>query len=282
LGRAPLFFLPNAAYLPNPGAGQGLFVCLPFRSQHGWAPWQAAPKWETGWKAVQDAREKEKAKRAAEEARRASADAVIGKQFQEKVAQACAVGAEALGALNADGYLVMDNFLGAEACAMMRAEAEKLLASGAMSLGQSTRWNAKSQAVETYAKDNVFTMQVQGGSEYTASPRLVEYIVEITKGLSGALNAANKAPVLQTTVQTNKLAVCLGDGSQYAKHYDNAGGIDRRKLTALYYMNPNWAKDQGGTFRAFPSKGAPEEYIDIEPIADRLLCFWSDELGLSA
>jgi Rps23 Pro-64 3,4-dihydroxylase Tpa1-like proline 4-hydroxylase len=147
-----------------------------------------------------------------------------------------------------------------------------------MSLGQSTRWNAKSQAVETYAKDNVFTMQVQGGSEYTASPRLVEYIVEITKGLSGALNAANKAPVLQTTVQTNKLAVCLGDGSQYAKHYDNAGGIDRRKLTALYYMNPNWAKDQGGTFRAFPSKGAPEEYIDIEPIADRLLCFWSDEL----
>jgi len=44
---------------------------------------------------VQDAREKEKAKRAAEEARRAAADAVIGKQFQEKVAQVRAAGVRA-------------------------------------------------------------------------------------------------------------------------------------------------------------------------------------------
>ena len=41
-----------------------------------------------------------------------------------RTAQACAaVGAEALGALNADGYFVKDNFLGADACAMMRAGA---------------------------------------------------------------------------------------------------------------------------------------------------------------
>ena len=72
------------------------FVCLfALRSQHCWAPWQAATKWDPGWKAVQDAREKEKAKRAAEEARRTSADAVIGKQFQEKVAQVRAAGMRA-------------------------------------------------------------------------------------------------------------------------------------------------------------------------------------------
>ena len=72
-----------------------MFVCLPSCAQHDLAPWQAAPKWDPAWKAVKDAREKEKAKRAAEEARRAAADAVIGKQFQEKVAQVRAAGMRA-------------------------------------------------------------------------------------------------------------------------------------------------------------------------------------------
>eukprot|EP00802_Teleaulax_amphioxeia_P004080 Tamp_04084.p2 GENE.Tamp_04084~~Tamp_04084.p2 ORF type:complete len:240 (+),score=55.55 Tamp_04084:2427-3146(+) len=142
----------------------------------------AEPQWDPGWKAVQDAKERVKAKKAADEARRAAEDAVVGKQFQETVAQACAaVGAETLEALNANGYYVKDNFLGAEACAMMRAEAEVLYRSGAMSPGQSTRWNAETKEVETYDKTNVFTMQVQGGSDYIKSPRSVEYIVQITK-----------------------------------------------------------------------------------------------------
>ena len=103
-------------------------------------------------------------------------------------------------------------------------------------------------------------------------------MVEVTKGLSGAINSANKAPLLLTTHQTNKLAVCLGDGSEYKKHYDNAGGADRRKLTALYYLNPDWSPQQGGVFRAYPSSEAPDTFVDIEPKADRFLCFWSDEL----
>ena len=47
----------------------------------------AEPQWDPGWKAVQDAKERVKAKKAADEARRAAEDAVVGKQFQETVAQ---------------------------------------------------------------------------------------------------------------------------------------------------------------------------------------------------
>lgn len=52
--------------------------------------------------------------------------------------------------------------------------------------------------------------------------------------------------------QTNKLAVCLGDGSYYDKHIDNLGGSnddsaddlgDRRKLTALLYIQPPGSHD---------------------------------------
>jgi uridylate kinase len=79
------------------------------------------------------------------------------------------------------GYYVKDGFLGADAAAAMRAEAVALHSAGEMSPGQSTRWNAATCAVETYDKAQVLTTQVLGGANYLKSPRLVEYIVAITK-----------------------------------------------------------------------------------------------------
>eukprot|EP00985_Skeletonema_marinoi_P023746 scaffold15973_cov66-Skeletonema_marinoi.AAC.1 len=87
-------------------------------------------------------------------------------------------------------------------------------------------------------------MQIEGGTAgYAASPRLVEYIVSLTNNLSRKLNQVlPDAYHLATEEQTNKLAVCLGDGSYYDKHIDNLGGSsdagDQRKLTALIYLQP--------------------------------------------
>jgi Rps23 Pro-64 3,4-dihydroxylase Tpa1-like proline 4-hydroxylase len=95
--------------------------------------------------------------------------------------------------------------------------------------------------------------------------------------------------------QTNKLAVCLGDGSYYDKHIDNLGGTsdagDRRKLTALLYMQPPGSHKgqpaypnekveddpRGGYFRAYdvPEMG---DVTCIAPRGDRLVLFWSDSL----
>ena len=110
------------------------------------------------------------------------------------------------------------------------------------------------------------------------------------------------------TYASNTLAVSIGDGSSYDKHYDNCGMEDRRKLTILYYMNHKWKDEYGGEFRIYPSvtnteythtgtgntdkveaksqsqslllseEGSGLEYIDIAPVADRLLVFWSDKL----
>jgi len=97
--------------------------------------------------------------------------------------------------------------------------------------------------------------------------------------------------MLSSTLASNKLAVCLGDGSLYDKHYDNSGPEDLRKLTVLLYLNPHWRPELGGYFRLYlpehcidrdPTKRTVDSdgfhYKDIAPINDRLLVFWSDRI----
>jgi hypothetical protein len=192
---------------------------------------------------------------------------------------------------------VVDNFLGKELITAMRNEAESLLPS--MVPSQSTRWDEETQSVVSYEKFGVLSTQLEGGEAgYKASPRLVEYIVTLTTHLSQKLNQIlPDAFHLSGQEQTNKLAVCLGDGSYYDKHIDNLGGGDtvdagdRRKLTALLYIQPPGSHDgqpeypnerveddpRGGYFRAYD---VPEEgdVTCIAPRGDRLIMFWSDAL----
>jgi hypothetical protein len=185
---------------------------------------------------------------------------------------------------------VVDNLLGADVIESLRQEAESLLPT--MVPSQSTRWDESTQSVVPYEKHQVLSMQIEGGAQgYAAPPRLVEYVVSLTTQLSAKLNALLPDIYhLSGGEQTNKLAVCLGDGSHYDKHIDNGGGEDRRKLTALLYLQPpDWQHTgdyphesetddaRGGYFRAYdvPSQG---QVTSMAPRGDRLLLFWSDSL----
>jgi len=200
--------------------------------------------------------------------------------------------------IDPNAIAVVDNFLGKELITAMRAEAESLLPTLVPS--QSTRWDEATQTVIPYEKKGVLSTQIEGGLDYDKSPRLVEYIVTLTSHLSHRLNQIlPDAYHLAQDEQTNKLAVCLGDGSYYDKHIDNLGGGsvasidtgDRRKLTALLYIQPPGSHDghpsypnesadddpRGGYFRAYdvPNK---DETTCIAPRGDRLILFWSDSL----
>ena len=131
------------------------------------------------------------------------------------------VGPDMIQSLDSKGYFMADGFLGDDAGMEMRNEAQELYKSKKMTVGQSTRWNEKQNRTEQYEKFNVYTMQIEGGSMYFDAPRLTEYIVEATSKLAGAINNQRGKSVLLETHQTNKLAVCVGNGSSYAKHYDN-------------------------------------------------------------
>lgn len=197
--------------------------------------------------------------------------------------------------IDPNAIAVVDNFLGKELISAMRAEAESLFPTLVPS--QSTRWDEETRTVVPYEKKGVLSTQIEGGTGgYEKSPRLVEYIVTLTANLSHKLNQMlPESYHLAQDEQTNKLAVCLGDGSYYDKHIDNLGGTsdagDRRKLTALLYLQPPNSHDgqpsypdesvdddpRGGYFRAYD---VPEEdkTTCIAPRGDRLILFWSDTL----
>jgi len=85
-----------------------------------------------------------------------------------------------------------------------------------------------------------------------------------------------------------------GGGAHYARHRDalpqHTGS--RRRITAVYYLNPAWTAEQGGCLRTYfppevgkivsgasPEGGASKLWkLDVEPFMDRLVLFSSEWL----
>ena len=187
---------------------------------------------------------------------------------------------------------VVDGVLGDAACRAMRAEAEAIRRAGRLE--------------DCASSGDVRATQVCRGDPGLSElcPRLTAYTLALARALGAAVNARAPAARLRADgAHTNKLAVCELDGAAYAKHVDNNdhGGAlrgDARKLTALYYCNPDWCPEYGGEFRAFdagaagvvwlgtsaggtaspPASGDGGATTTIAPVGDRLVVFWSDEL----
>ena len=113
--------------------------------------------------------------------------------------------------------------------------------------------------------------------------------------MSCVVQSANlRDACISLTTAANMLA-CYGvNGGNFPVHIDNHGGSDRRVLTLIYYMNFDYDHQrQGGCFVPWkitdsaPPKGEPpvmlspeqlEALEPIEPVADRLVAFWTCEL----
>lgn len=201
--------------------------------------------------------------------------------------------------LENNGYAIIDNFLGkfvtidgdlVGVCNSYRKEAEGIYNRGELKVSKSTRWDSSKEQIVSYNKVNVLATQLEGGLGYDSAPRLHEYVVATIGAIVPFISKKFPESLLCSNLASNKLAVCLGDGSSYDKHYDNSGPEDLRKLTILLYLNPNWRPELQGYFRLYLSKSCMAKddlltinidtdgfaYKDIAPINDRLLVFWSD------
>lgn len=178
-----------------------------------------------------------------------------------------------LGQLRKAEFCIVDNFLPDTLCDSMREESVNLFKKSLFSPSQTTKWDEVSNSVITYEKRNVLAMQLNGGEDYWESPRLHEYLVQMTKSCVPHLQQKFPEAHICSSMTANKLAVCLGDGSSYEKHFDHSGSDDMRKITIVFYMN-KWRPAMGGCFRVHSGDGV----VDISPIRNRLLIFWSDRL----
>jgi len=61
-------------------------------------------------------------------------------------------------------------------------------------------------------------------------------------------------------------------GSYYKRHLDQFKKDDHRKISIVLYLNKEWEEKDGGQLRIF----LPDGFIDIPPLAGRLVCFRSD------
>jgi len=69
-------------------------------------------------------------------------------------------------------------------------------------------------------------------------------------------------------------ATCYPRGGRYVRHVDETGASAEsvRHLTCILYANPGWQPADGGELRLHLPTGA----VDIAPLDDRLLVFFSD------
>lgn len=107
--------------------------------------------------------------------------------------------------LATNGFVVIDNFLGNEVCALYRREAEGFYNRGDMSTSQSTRWDRDANAVVAYDKVNVKSAQLNGGDDYALAPRLHEYVVSFIQTIVPQLNTKFPSSMLSPTMASNKL-----------------------------------------------------------------------------
>jgi SM-20-related protein len=59
-------------------------------------------------------------------------------------------------------------------------------------------------------------------------------------------------------------------GAAYSRHVDQPLGSAQRKLSLVLYLNPGWQCADGGVLRIHNAHGG---FVDVEPIAGRLICF---------
>jgi len=65
-------------------------------------------------------------------------------------------------------------------------------------------------------------------------------------------------------------------GSGYKRHLDRFRDDDRRTLTAIVYLNQDWADDDGGMLHFWPDPAGTGEAITIPPRGGTLVTFLSD------
>jgi SM-20-related protein len=204
------------------------------------------------------------------------AEIIEEEDFMDVVADAASQAAPHLiEGLRGKGWATIDGFLPQPWIETLRREAVDFFNGGEhFEISKSSRFDPTSpDNLITYDKHNVFAMQLNGGEDYYKGPRLHEYIVSTVKTLVPLLSDAFPDAHLNPQMVSNKLAVCTGEGSAYDKHYDNSGYDDTRKVTVLLYFNDKWRPELGGQFRIY---GEGDSHTDIEPVAGRMLVFWSD------
>jgi len=166
--------------------------------------------------------------------------------------------------LGEQGYFVRESFLGEVEARAVYAEARARVDAGGLKPAGIRR--GADHTVDTSTRGDSIAW-VGEESRGTALGRLWEAYAALGEAVStGAYLGLGRFDL--------QLACYPGGGARYARHADAFPGQSNRRLTAIYYVNPDWEPAHGGLLRLYP-KGGP---VDVAPRLDTLVVFLSERL----
>lgn len=173
--------------------------------------------------------------------------------------------AEIVSALVGDGYVVVDDFLSSDQVEHLAGEALALWQRGAFRHAHVGHGEQQGKHPEI-RNDRIHWLDPLALSEI--QKRYFEQL-EILR------IAINRELFLGLFEFEGHLAL-YPPGSFYGKHLDCFQDASHRVVTAILYLNDRWQPADGGLLRFYLNEDGDEsDYIDIEPLAGRMVLFLS-------
>ena len=167
-----------------------------------------------------------------------------------------------------DDYCVVDGFLDSEAVHSIQQKVAQMNMREARTGGGRT---GQGESFTGLRSDLIRWI----GADLPEYPELEKYVKHVNGFLRGVL--ANVPELQQDHVERESvMAACYpGKGTLYSKHVDNPNS-NGRVLTTILYLNDGWTPTDGGCLRLHRSSCT----IDVEPLFNRWIVFWSDHRNL--
>ncbi|KAL0968971.1 hypothetical protein UPYG_G00220670 [Umbra pygmaea] len=167
------------------------------------------------------------------------------------------------------GFFYVDNFLGELVGHFVLDQVKEMHNSGLLQDGQLARSGLNSGV----SKRNIRGDKIAWVSGVERGCEAINFLLTlIDKLVSHCVCRLGKSVIRE---RSKGMVACYpGNGTGYVKHVDNPNA-DGRCVTCIYYLNKNWnSEEHGGILRIFPE--GKSCVVDVEPLFDRLLFFWSD------
>ena len=171
---------------------------------------------------------------------------------------------EDIQALGDRGWFTRETFLGQAEARALHAEARARVEAGQLRPAGIRR--GADHTLERATRGDFITW-VEPREEDAALRRLWDTFTALGEGLSAEAWLGLGRFDLQ-------LAWYPGHGEHYVRHVDAFPGQSNRRVTAIYYVNPDWEPAHGGLLRLHLEEGA----VDVAPTLDRLVVFLSERV----
>lgn len=162
-------------------------------------------------------------------------------------------------------YLVLDRVLPSNVVTQLATYVRELHSSGGMQPGE------QYSATELGHRGDKVCMKGSNSPECPALQRFVQAADQLYAAVSAHVPELSDAPAPHRSQPM--LAVYPGQRARYPRHVDNPDG-NGRILTCIVYLNATWRAGDGGELRLAPERS--KAHLDIPPVLNRLVLFWSD------